>query len=412
MKSKFKYLPSFSVGAFGDGLRRNVMLKSKSGKEDLPIRFYSQAFPEKFRHTDFLVSAGHLLKHDPECWNTMGFDENNFVMGDSGGYQICSGAMKWKDEMKTRVFDWLQKNATVGMNLDIPPRLKLDGKFYECLDLSIKNFKYFADNQDGQTDYMNVIQGKNEYEFKTWYDKVKQYPFQGWAIGGSGYSYYKFLSGLMILLEGKEHLNPNTKYIHILGSSRVSYFLMLLQLQKSFEDMGLDIVVTTDSSSPDRAVVFGTYYTGYSLKRGTWESIGFPNEKNHEEMVDDFMSLDNPKFPYVTEFDKMLSDYVDFTNIKQEVGTEGTYTYGMRLHNFEFFKDVIDRVETLVYGHNYLLEQSISKDIYKLMTFVDEMVKSDNPRLVFEKYKDLISRMSNTNLTDNINPDAKKFFGV
>ena len=31
MKSKFKYLPSFSVGAFGDGLRRNVILESKSG---------------------------------------------------------------------------------------------------------------------------------------------------------------------------------------------------------------------------------------------------------------------------------------------------------------------------------------------------------------------------------------------
>ena len=32
---------------------------------------------------------------------------------------------------------------------------------------------------------------------------------------------------------------------------------MLLQLQKSLEDVGSNLTITTDSSTPDRAVVFG-----------------------------------------------------------------------------------------------------------------------------------------------------------
>ena len=35
------------------------------------------------------------------------------------------------------------------MNLDLPPRLKNEGKFQECLDISLDNFKYFQEKQDG-----------------------------------------------------------------------------------------------------------------------------------------------------------------------------------------------------------------------------------------------------------------------
>lgn len=398
MRSKFKYFPSFSVGAFGDGLRRNFKFK-----DGFSIRFYSDDFPQEFRHNEFLVSAGHLIKSCPDCYNDMGFTDKNLVMGDSGGYQIASGATKWKPEMTKQSFDWLEKNSDVSMNLDIPPRATYAGKFDECLQLSKENFKYFADNQTGATDFMNVLQGTNENDYGRWYREVKDFPFQGWAIGGIGSSYYRFAASLMTLLEGKEHLQDTMKYLHILGTSRVTYFLLLLQLQKSFEEIGSDIIITTDSSSPDRAVVFGTYYMGYSLKRGVWESIGFPNEANHEEVVEEFVALTNPTFPFVTEFDTELSKHVDFRDIKQTVGTEGAYTYGMRLHNFQFFRDVIHRLESIVYGHDFILKQSVSSDMYKMMHSIDEMIKSDNPRTVFEKYKPLYSKMSNTKQETQVN---------
>ena len=57
--SKFIYFPSFSAGAMGSSLAKNVKLKN-----GLSIRFYSEEFPEKYRHTDILITAGHHFKKD------------------------------------------------------------------------------------------------------------------------------------------------------------------------------------------------------------------------------------------------------------------------------------------------------------------------------------------------------------
>ena len=67
-------------------------------------------------------------------------------MGDSGGYQIASGAMKWDIKHLDRIFKWLEENTDIAMNLDIPPRLKYQGQYAECLQISKENFKYFSDN--------------------------------------------------------------------------------------------------------------------------------------------------------------------------------------------------------------------------------------------------------------------------
>lgn len=385
--SKFKYFPSFSVGGFGDVLRKNFKFS-----DGFPCRFYSEEFPKKYRHTDFLVSAGHFIRNNPNLYDEHGFTNKNLVMGDSGGYQIASGAIKWKPEITPQSFTWLENNSDIAMNLDIPPRLKYDGQFQSCLDISVENFKYFADNQTGKTEFLNVIQGDDRLTYKKWYDTVKDFEFQGWAIGGASGNPFRFTSGLCALINGKEHLNDKNKTLHILGTSRIKDFFMLLQLQKSLEEVGSKMMVTTDSSSPDRAVVFGTYYSGYSMKRGTWEGINFPNEPNHPDIVDEFINLENPSFPIINEFDIELNKHIDFRSVKDR----HAYSTGMRLHNFQFFKDVIAKIESLVYTHDFLLQQSVSKDLYTLLHSIDELVKSDNPDKVFEKYEHLYRKMSST----------------
>ena len=97
--SKFIYFPSFSAGAMGSSLAKNVKLKN-----DLSIRFYSDEFPEKYRHTDILITAGHHFKKD-DYKNDLGLTDKNLVMGDSGGYQIASGAIKWDMSIRERIFN-------------------------------------------------------------------------------------------------------------------------------------------------------------------------------------------------------------------------------------------------------------------------------------------------------------------
>ena len=57
-----------------------------------------------------------------------------------------------------------------------PPRLKYQGQYKECLDISRDNFKYFADNQSGKTKFLNVIQGDDAETYEYWYHQVKDYP--------------------------------------------------------------------------------------------------------------------------------------------------------------------------------------------------------------------------------------------
>ena len=68
----------------------------------------------------------------------------------------------------------------------------------------------------------------------------------------------------------------------------------------------------------------------------------------------------------------------------------------MRMHNFYLFKDAIQQVEHYIDGHNYILEQVVDKDTYTVLMSIDEMGKSNKPIQVFEKYKHLYKKLSNT----------------
>ena len=379
--SKFIYFPSFSAGAMGSSLAKNVKLNN-----DLSIRFYSDEFPEKYRHTDILITAGHHFKKD-DYKNDLGLTDKNLVMGDSGGYQIASGAIKWDMSIRERIFKWLEHNSDIAMNLDIPPKIKYEGMYEECLKISKDNFKYFADNQSGNTDFLNVVQGTNDLEYINWYNEMKDYPFQGWAVGGGGRNVFTFMSGVMSLLQGGEHLKDTNKYFHILGISKIKDFLMLNQLQKSLNEIGSDIVVTTDSSSPDRAVVFGSYYHSYDFKKAVFRSINVP------KYDDSFKDQVFKHLPVSTEFDR---EYLrEALTWDDTIEWKGQCTMAIRLHNFMVFKEAIEKAEYYVHCHDYIKKQVLSNDMYELLTAIDAMVKNDNPRQVFEKYKPLFKRLSN-----------------
>lgn len=385
--SNFIYFPSFSAGEMGSNF-----VKDHRFRNDMTIRFYSEEYPEEFQHNQLLITAGaHMSSKDYK--NKMGLTDRNLVMGDSGGFQFASGALKWDLKYRDKIFDWLSENTDIAMNLDLPPRLKNEGKFRECLDVSLDNFKYFQEKQDGSTKFLNVVQGDDEHTYTHWYNQVKDFDFNGWGIGGAGGSLYRFMSGVHSLLQGNEHLNPRNEYFHILGTSKIRDFLMLIQLQKSLEDIGSKIVVTTDSSSPDRAVVFGTYYTRFSIKKGTFESINFPNEKHNPDIIDWFRETPNQDWPRMTAFDDVLKGLVSWKDVA-DWNTQ--CTMGMRLHNFYVFKDAIRMITDLIYGHDYILKQSVDAEVYKILKSIDEMVKSDSPNRVFEKYKQLYMKMSNT----------------
>jgi hypothetical protein len=389
--SNFIYIPSFFSGEYGGTMKKNF----RFSKSNMTCRYYADDFPEKYQHKYALISAGanssKTYRHD------LGLD-NSFVLGDSGGYQIASGAMKWDIKHRDRIFNWLETNSDVAINLDIPPRMKYAGKFNECLDISKDNFKYFYENQTGNTKFLNVLQGENELSYLNWYNGVKDFQFNGWSIGGVRGNLYRMLSGIYTLINNKEHLNLNNDYFHILGASRVRDFLMLIQLQKSLEDIGSNITVTTDSSTPDRHVVYGLYFINYSIKHENLDAITFPNGSNNPDIIDWFKTT-NQTIPKFTEFDNIIGEEFSWKDVAD---WNLDCKIGMRLHNFYLLKDAIQAITWLVYGHDYILKQSINSNTYKILQSIDEMVKSSNPTKIFEKYKPLYMKLSNMSIKTDV----------
>jgi hypothetical protein len=215
-------------------------------------------------------------------------------------------------------------------------------------------------------------------------------------------------------LQGKEQNNKNRKYIHILGTSKVIDFFLLSQLQKSLNDVGSEMRVLTDSSTPSRSVVYGLYYHDVNFKNASFGSLHIPKERatNNKEVskhTDSTLQGSESLLPNLIPFDDLLIGGYTYEDLRDWT-IEGYAA--VVLHNFMFFKDVMHKINSYVEGHPYFLEQILNADNFLLLKSVDEMVKAyengTTPEKVFKKYEQLYRKLSTINTTTNIT--NSKFF--
>ena len=388
--SNFIYFPSFSTAGVAPELKKDFRFSSGT-----TCRFYAKEMNE-LRYPYFLLSAGANYRNK-KARESFGLTDDVLVVGDSGGFQIKTGNLQWKPELRETILRWLEDNSDIAMNLDIPPGGKIFKDYNECLDLSSENFEYFAKHRTpGKVDLINILQAGFDNRTQEWYDQVKEFEFDGWSIGGcQGQKLSSMLYAIAILLEGKEHLKPNNKWLHILGTAKVFDFFMLEQLQKSFNEVGSKFRVTTDSSSPDYAVVFGGYYLDYSLKRMNIESVNFPKR---EDIFKNDLQL-----PHVTRFDDLINGSLTYNDIFEYNRTGFT---GMSIHNLYVLVECIERIQEIMKHHDGLIDQVVGSERFKLLNSIDEMVKSDSPMDVYEKYSPLYLKLSNPRTEEKANTNV------
>jgi len=378
----FFYIPAMSNGTYAAAQQKD----KKIGDSDITVRFFHEDMPEKYRYPYYLITAGHYFKKG-FVLDKFGLDKSkNLIIGDSGGYQIASGAIKYSEDIMKQIFHWLEDNSNVAVNLDIPPRMKLEGKFQESMDLSNKHFKYFYENQTGKTNFLNVLQGQDKQSFQTWYNMASQYEFGGWAVGGIGGNINKLFEAIVLLLENKEHLKPNNKFLHILGTNRLLDFIILEQLQKSFSEVGSVTQVMSDSSSPSRQAAFGGYYTGFSWKTLSYTTVSLTNRTTYDN---------NTPLIQACDFDRdIIAPHVDMKTIN-EWGQDG-YT-AITMHNLYFLIDMYNKVKTVIHADPQLREQMFSHEVNIALKAIDEIVKSDNPRQAYNHHKVALNTINKYN---------------
>ena len=140
-RKEFLYIPSLSAGSMVSAFKKDTKFE-----DGTTMRFFAKEYPEKWRHPYFLVTAGHHYKK-MDFRDQLGLDDGTFVFGDSGGFQIATGALKWDSTIREKIFHWLEANSDVAANLDIPPRVTFENRFQDSMDISFDNFKWFENHQ-------------------------------------------------------------------------------------------------------------------------------------------------------------------------------------------------------------------------------------------------------------------------
>ena len=248
-----------------------------------------------FTYKNALYSAGHAqldldkaIKQDSMIQER---DRNNtIILGDSGGFQIGKGILKfdWQDfkgkganVTRDKILNWLELTADWSMCLDVPTwasnaqhREKTGLKsFQDCLDATVWNNNYFAQNRLGNTKFLNVLQGNSPEECDTWYDAVKNMPFEGWAMGSQNMCNMPIILNRLItmrdegMLEGKD-------WMHFLGTAPLDWACYLTSIQRVLrKHCNPNLTISFDCASPYIAVAYGLAYTTPSHRRDKWSIV-------------------------------------------------------------------------------------------------------------------------------------------
>lgn len=386
------FFPSLSSGYYGGYLKKDYHFKN-----GIPLRYNQPTYPEHYQTNKFLITAGHCMQKstlDGGGVQKFGFTPTvqggtDFVMGDSGGFQIASGAKKFDKTLVENTYRWLNNNCDLAINLDIPPRMTQDGKFNECLELSVDNFKKFSDWQakTGKAKFLNVLQGVDYDSFAKWYRAVSQFSeFAGWSIGGTGSKLDRMITALVVLLENKEHLNPNVEYIHVLGTTNPIDMWILSMFNHYIQKAGSKVIITFDSSTPSMLGAFGSTYGGYSWKNGSFQSIRL--SKVDKEFI--LENGDAPAFQTIP-FDRYFRH---MTMGEWHQNTPESWCFS-GAHALAVIQDTVENINANVRTESLRFLDQITP-FGDLLAIIPKIVEADNPKGMLDMYMPVIHKYSNT----------------
>jgi hypothetical protein len=230
-----------------------------------------------------LASAGHLAYATKTNAISQRNPESSWVLGDSGGYQVATGALRetngwaefarspdaiarlWRDsdDVKTRILNWLDVHCDYAMTLDMPLWVKLpkySGRpFHHCsvellTDLTVENLRFISDRRGlvGSCQFLNVIQGNDQDQEDYWYQRVRDFDFEGWAFGTKvNWGRVAPMLKRVLIMRDDGMLEGRKQRAHILGLSQLIWAVALTAIQRGIrQSAGSGFTVSYDSSTP------------------------------------------------------------------------------------------------------------------------------------------------------------------
>jgi tRNA-guanine family transglycosylase len=189
--------------------------------------------------------------------NVVGWPSDRILIGDSGGFQIASFRRRGTkiNIEPVDILRWQEKNCDIGMNLDVPSAF---GRFEDCLKGSVENFEMFEKFSTGVIPLYNVLHGETISNIKSWYEDVKKFNFDGWAIGSKSGLFTQLYGYLYLREMGATNLQNG---IHLFGMTSLSTVIALAMIARRYKQR-----ITYDSSSYSMGARDRRFYHSHSIR--------------------------------------------------------------------------------------------------------------------------------------------------
>lgn len=329
-----------------------------------------------------LYSAGHaqldLQKSiDQESMIQQRNRNATMILGDSGGYQIGKGVLKfdWKNfegaeanKTRQKILEWLEATADWSMMLDVPtwacdhvhsPKTGLK-TVEDCLEKTRFNNEYFLKNRLGYTKWLNVLQGWDWESAEDWYNGVKEFSdpavwgdqaAEGWAFGGANMcKMHITLKRLMTMRE--DGLLQGKNWIHFLGTAQLDWSCYLTLIQRQIrKHINEEITISFDCASPFIATAHGLVYTNAQHTTKRWSVIMDKAPDNKA------LAGSNIPFPFESEIGRRLEmgDICHYApGMLNKIGKEGktswdSFSYALMMgHNVYCHIVAVQRAQQLM----------------------------------------------------------------
>lgn len=282
------YLPSLQSPYASFATKREIEVRGG----DLPSDFRIKDL-DFFNPNSRLWSCGYALYSAGQFTDSqLGSDivayrdrSKSVVIGDSGGFQLGTGKISNVSEkaaldryatdpaqqvanwhatgFRERTLEFLDLYCDYSMTLDMPLWAQNKNgsqlrnlEVEQLIQLSVENLRFFDDNRGRNhgkgTKFLSVLQGLDDASTDLWYNAVKSFDFEGWALAGEPARLPNTMKLLRRMLD--ENKLDKTEWVHVLQNSPPIMTALYTAIQRSLSKaVGHKITMSCDSSSPHQA---------------------------------------------------------------------------------------------------------------------------------------------------------------
>lgn len=159
------------------------------------------------------------------------------------------------------------------------------------------NLRYINVNKQGNTKWLNVVQGIGNDDTEFWWNGVKQFRFNGWALAGGAGSRGGLaqLIHAVLLMNEDDAFAEGLDWVHVLGVSTLDWAVILTAVQKCLNKRNPNLQISFDTSSPLQSGMMreeAYYLPTLTTNPRTWV---FPKKESPQGF--DYIGSKEP-FPY------------------------------------------------------------------------------------------------------------------